>query len=890
MKNIHYMPHTHWDREWYRSSEAFRIRLIYSFDMLLDILETNKEYKYFTFDGQTAFLEDYLSIRPENKEKIEKYVKEKRLFIGPWFIQPDLFLVSGESILRNLVLGSNIASELGHCMEIGWVPDAFGQIQSTPQIFKELGMKAVFVWRGFNYRKTKDSVFLWEDPNGEKLLTVHFPLGYGHYRYLPNDKVKSISDIKGVVDSIENRFIDNQLLFMGGSDHARPQMEITSILSEVSETFKQEGYKVKISNPELFIHDILKNQEKSPRKLETYKGEARSAELGRIHAGITSTRIDIKNEMKDYEVKLPLVVEPMSVINSVFNGSYTQSMTNFFWKILFKNQFHDSIYSSSPESVNGSVENRLLSLRHGINEMIWLNFRFLRDKLNFSTLEENEQPIILFNTLPYKRNNLVLINLYLKDSNFTIRDFNNNEIPFVKLDNLENINNEVEYYNGLLNLNDIAEVSEGTMKQVQIKIKSDILPATGYKAIKICYGEASNSIIEKEVKLNKETREIENKYLKVTIKNDGSLAILNKEANAHYENILYFEEKGDDGDEYNYSPPVKDVVITTKDTIADIKLLEVNPLYVKYEITHEIKAPYECVSHERSRHLKSSYIITQITVEADSHKIDFKTTIVNNSKDHIIRAVFEDVNVSNQNVSEDHFGSIVRENEIKDYKKIEDGATELELPIYPMQGYVKLNHDKEAFVVMSKGPCEYEIYDNKAIALTLIRSVGKFGKSELKIRPGRASGYRLDAPSSQVLKEVTSEYSLYLNREDTSLSELSKESNKLKVEVISRHLKDFSRENNNNLSDEFSLLQLDERVEIMALKKCEKNDDLVFRIKNNNNFDLYNINIKINELIKQAYISSLREEELEKINIKDNEFNINKIKKNSILTIILKLN
>lgn len=39
MKNIHYISHTHWDREWYRSSDAFRIRLTYSFDMLLDIMK-----------------------------------------------------------------------------------------------------------------------------------------------------------------------------------------------------------------------------------------------------------------------------------------------------------------------------------------------------------------------------------------------------------------------------------------------------------------------------------------------------------------------------------------------------------------------------------------------------------------------------------------------------------------------------------------------------------------------------------------------------------------------------------------------------------------------------------------------------------------------------------
>lgn len=144
MKTIHYIPHTHWDREWYRSSSAFRIRLVYVFDKVLRLLE-EEQLTFFSFDGQVAALEDYLNIKPEMKKKIQQFIKEKRLFIGPWYTQPDLFLTSNESILRNLIIGSRMAESFGHCMNVGWIPDAFGQIAATPQIFSELGMEALFV-------------------------------------------------------------------------------------------------------------------------------------------------------------------------------------------------------------------------------------------------------------------------------------------------------------------------------------------------------------------------------------------------------------------------------------------------------------------------------------------------------------------------------------------------------------------------------------------------------------------------------------------------------------------------------------------------------------------------------------------------------------------------
>ena len=56
------------------------------------MLENDPKMYYFTFDGQTAALEDYLAIQPFQKETIKKLVKERRLFIGPWYVQPDMII------------------------------------------------------------------------------------------------------------------------------------------------------------------------------------------------------------------------------------------------------------------------------------------------------------------------------------------------------------------------------------------------------------------------------------------------------------------------------------------------------------------------------------------------------------------------------------------------------------------------------------------------------------------------------------------------------------------------------------------------------------------------------------------------------------------------------
>ena len=64
------VPHTHWDREWYQPFQRFRMRLVDLVDGVLKRAEADGRF-CFTFDGQTAMLEDYLAIRPKAEPRIK---------------------------------------------------------------------------------------------------------------------------------------------------------------------------------------------------------------------------------------------------------------------------------------------------------------------------------------------------------------------------------------------------------------------------------------------------------------------------------------------------------------------------------------------------------------------------------------------------------------------------------------------------------------------------------------------------------------------------------------------------------------------------------------------------------------------------------------------------
>ncbi len=72
--DIFYFSSTHWDREWYQDFQGFRYRLVKMVNKLLALLDSDTEFQTFHFDGQTIAIEDYDRIKPENAEKLKKYI------------------------------------------------------------------------------------------------------------------------------------------------------------------------------------------------------------------------------------------------------------------------------------------------------------------------------------------------------------------------------------------------------------------------------------------------------------------------------------------------------------------------------------------------------------------------------------------------------------------------------------------------------------------------------------------------------------------------------------------------------------------------------------------------------------------------------------------------
>jgi len=362
MNTIHFVSHTHWDREWYQTFQQFRLKLVHLIDGLLDILHDDINFKYFMLDGQTIVLEDYLQMRPEREEELKRYIQRGRIIIGPWHILPDMFLVSPEAHIRNLLEGDRTSRRFGQKMMVGYMPDSFGHIGQMPQILQGFGIESASLWRGVDDQPCE---FWWQAPNGSQVFMVSLRNSYGNGASLPADDPKRFTEmLKEQVQSLKAHSASSALLIMYGTDHMEPSPQTSSAIAFADTAL--EGDKVIHSTLPDYIADARASI--NHELLPVVKGELRSCLRAPLLPNVLSARIWIKQDNHTCQTLLEKWTEPFSVFaerSSVKSSKPTinrlsqpSAIIRQGWRLLMENHPHDSICGCSIDQVHNEMKVR----------------------------------------------------------------------------------------------------------------------------------------------------------------------------------------------------------------------------------------------------------------------------------------------------------------------------------------------------------------------------------------------------------------------------------------------------------------------------------------------------------------------------------------------------
>lgn len=365
--------HTHWDREWYREFEIFRLRLLRVFDNVLDMLSKNLVPSFY-FDGQVSALEDYLEMRPENRELIENLIKHKKLFIGPFYCLIDEFLTDKTCFSKNLEIGIKTAQKFGCKDFIGYLPDTFGHSQNVVDILRDYGIDKCVVWRGCG--EDIPSEFKWFGMNTVNLVRGYFQDVFSIQTSI-DEKAKIL---KKNLDLIaEKGKCEKYILLPIGADHLGVEPDIANQIEAMNELLKDDYY-ITLGSPfDYFtrVEDNFSNYR--------FQDELRDNSVTFTLQGCYSSRLDLKRLNVECTYKLDLVSRLVKQLNE---NSY-DTVIEYAYKMLLQNQAHDSICGCSTDSVHKENKiryDKILQVANGIIDE--LKFKHGFDKKRILNLSD----------------------------------------------------------------------------------------------------------------------------------------------------------------------------------------------------------------------------------------------------------------------------------------------------------------------------------------------------------------------------------------------------------------------------------------------------------------------------------------------------------------------
>ncbi|MDY4761580.1 glycoside hydrolase family 38 C-terminal domain-containing protein [Streptococcus thoraltensis] len=855
-KRVHVVPHMHWDREWYFSTEESQILLVNNMEEIMDMLESNPDYPNYILDGQTAILEDYFQVKPENKSRVKKLIQNGRLIIGPWVSQTDEMTVGSESITRNLLYGYKDSISLGQPMAIGYLPDSFGQTSQLPMILNQFDIKYSIFWRGVSERVGTDKTeFYWESDDGSKVLVQLLPLGYAIGKYLPTDPKALKKRMETYFQVLDKGATGETLLIPNGHDQMPIQQNIFEILDELRKLYPEREFF--LSKYENVFEEISKNE-----GLATVKGEFLDGKYQRVHRSIFATRQDLKILNTRIENKITNTLEPLMSIAYSLGFSYEHGLLEIIWKLLLKNHAHDSMGACCSDKVHQEIKARYFEAEERVDRLI----DFYKRKIVEATPNnEDFDKLGIFNFLPYSKVRIVNTVVITRMKGISLCDSEGHSVDFV-------IKSVKEIDPGLVDRQIVHYGNYEPFFEYEIEFSRN-LPAMGYEVIFIKEGE-STSIAGTICK------QINTEIYNITANNDGTVTIIDKTSKKIYRNVFSLDDTADDGDEYDFSPLENETPLSSIGNVrSQTEIIEFEHEFV-LKSSYDFELPKELTSErKRSNETVKVPVYLILNVAKKSRLIEVQVTIDNRAKDHRLRMLVPTGISASVSYASTQFGTICRnvQDEAMAYWESE-GWDERPDSIYPFLSSVSLQSHSSSVAVITRSSREYEIIgeESDTIAITLLRSVGVLGKEELLRRPGRPSGIKLPTPDSQLLGKLTIDLAMTISEIPETLVQDEKEYI-TPVETYNQMPYHAMKLNPSKQVTPylFSLFEMNnKRLQLSTVKKAENSNEILARFFNPTKDDAF---LSLSE--KDDYtLYSLKEI------IKDYHFDGN-IKSNQVVTV-----
>ncbi|MEV0596662.1 alpha-mannosidase [Nonomuraea cavernae] len=761
------VPHTHWDREWYEPFQRFRLRLVALMDEVLDTMEHEPDY-HFTLDGQLACVDDYLEVRPENRDRVAALVESGRLAVGPWQILLDEFLCSGENIVRNLELGLDRAGKLGGAMPVGYLPDMFGHTAQMPQILRRAGLLHACVYRGVPSSVVTDA-FAWVAPDGTALRTQYLPVGgYGNGAHLFEDPAHLAERAAEFTHRMrEWHGPDGPLLAMYGTDHSAPVRGLPAMVAAIG---------ARMDTLSGYIGAYSGDVDGLPR----VNGELRSHARANILPGVISVRAHVKQAMGRAERMVERYAEPLATL---WGDDWPGRFLDMAWWRLVDASGHDSVTGCGVDETAQQVAARIAEAEHlgqAVRDMVTARL----------AAAVPSDGVLIVNPTPATRRGVVCVDVAGDDP---LVDPSGAAVPVQPLEYAPTLllDEEMDPATALTFVHgtelygrhitgwsveddvltftvaressapfNVAQLRDALDGVTRVRILAEPrrtvaalveVPPLGHTSVRpapyeTVYGQGASGAAATSAGVRADGRVLDNGLLRVEVAADGTLSLTGP-GGVTLTGAGRIVDGGDVGDSYNHAPPAEDLIVSEPESVEVttvcsgplLAALDVRRVYhwpaagAGIEGTPEIPAP------SRTEETERTVVDTRVELRAGEPYVRLRVEFDNRCSDHRVRLHVPLPSPATASHAEGQFAVVTRG------LTAEGGCGEEPLPTFPASSWVAAG----GVAALLEHVTEYELVDEGGeLALTLLRSIGYLSRNRHALRPEPA-GPQLPTPAAQ---------------------------------------------------------------------------------------------------------------------------------------------
>ncbi len=777
------LGHAHIDLAWlWTKDETIHLVSLGTFSYTLNLM---KEFPFLKFAQSSAqiykWIEQYY---PEVFKRITEKIKSGQWEVvgGSWSeFSPNL--TGEETLVRQYLYGKLYFKEkFGVDVKVAWLPDSFGFPWTLPQVLKKSGID-YFLTSKLNWQIERMKkpipfpyhIFLWEAPDGSKVLSYLTPGGY-------NGLVKMESIVAQLTRLKEKHGVNKLLFLFGYGDHGGGPAK--HMINEALRLQRAKDFpKVSFGSALEYFKEL--DSSIPSERVPKYKDEL----YLKTHRGTFTTESRIKKAIRELEDDLCDAEKLSTICYTLYGGSYPKEELRRAWESLLYMTTHDIADGTSIQDVYDEIFSQEYPEAKRIATEATSKALGKMFSSSGEKVAKEGRTIVIFNTLSWPTSKVVRVPIEDKESNLQVCSLDNKAMKA-----------QIIYEDDKRSLVFLAEN----------------LPSLGFKAFRVC---CAQPLQESKLKVGRWF--LENEFLKVIIDPESGLisSIFDKKNNFE---VLDSSKRGNVLQLYEDMPPdaprgepAWNLYYGNKVELNKVNSIEVvanGPLVATIRVT---------------RKYENSTFVQEISLHEGLPILDFKVKVNWNEKYKTLKVSFP-LSFSNDYATYGiQFGAIQRfrhdlESSNKETKLPKRKWEEADVAKFEVPAHRWANVDNED--------------ESYGVALLIKNKYGfSYEKNELKVTllRGPRRGYPqqpeqwVDQSSDPTVGEHVISYTLYPHRgnwETARVPNVAYEQTKDPIVFISEAP---------SLPEEKSFMTiLPNKLVLTALKVSETSDDIVARVYN----------------------------------------------------------